>query len=206
MTGRGVAVLNASHGGRLRQLRLDGCRVCMSAVAGTVWRQPGSMCLWDPQKRGHLPRWVNIASALLWMGDASGSRRRLRLWHASEPSWLRLAGMLLGLAVAALVWLLLVLILSYVPFSIIMGVFVPLLRPPPWGLARWTLFWLELSSNLWDLGDYALARYKGRPFHGITWRLGSLAYHHILMLANGAVNVLGNFVPPPPPLLPPWLV
>ena len=62
------------------------------------------------------------------------------------------------------------------------------------------------SRHAARLGDYALARYKGRPFHGITWRLGSLAYHHILMLANGAVNVLGNFVPPPPPLLPPWLV
>ena len=40
VSGRGIALLNASHPGRLRQLRLDGCRLSMGAVASTLWRQP----------------------------------------------------------------------------------------------------------------------------------------------------------------------
>jgi hypothetical protein len=148
VTSHGRAVLNAIHGGRLRQLRLDGCRMCISAVASTLWHQPGKVCLWDDRKRGHLPRWVNITSTLLWMGDAVGDRRRLRLWHAPEPSWLRLAVVVLGLAAAMLVWLLLVVISSNVTFSM----FLPLLfRAPSWGPARWIRFWLEFLFSLWEM-------------------------------------------------------
>ena len=97
MTGRGIALINTSHPGRLRQLRLDGCRVSMSGVASTLRRQPGGVCLWDAHRRGHLPRWVNIANTLLMAGSVDGGRH-LRLLHAPEAGWMRQAGMAAAMA------------------------------------------------------------------------------------------------------------
>lgn len=97
LTGHGVAQLNASHPGRLRQLRLDGCHVSMCAVVGTLWRQPGGVCLWYARLRGYLPRWVNITNTLLMTRGVNGARR-LRLLHSPEANWLCQAGMTAGVA------------------------------------------------------------------------------------------------------------
>ena len=108
VTGGGITLLNASHPGRLRQLRLDGCRMCMGAVASTLWRQPGRVCLWDAHLRGHLPRWVNLANTLLMTAGVDGTRR-LRLLYAPEPSWPRQAGMAVAAAGLMSAYLLLLL-------------------------------------------------------------------------------------------------
>ena len=174
MTGRGIALLNASHPGRLRQLRLDGCRVCMGAVASTLWRQPGDVCLWDAHLRGHLPRWVNIANTLLITGGLDAT---LRLLHAPEASWLRQAGM--AAAVAGLMSAYTLLLLATL---------VVLLALPALG------FFVAAALLLL----YAAGK---RVVHQPMLRVAAQAE---IMLSALLVGVLSTDVPPPPANLQLW--
>ena len=176
VTGRGIALLNASHPGRLRKLRLDGCRACMSAVVGTLRRQPGSVCLWDAHLRGHLPRWVNVANTLLIAGGVDGSRH-LRLLRAPEASWLRQAGM--AAAVAGLMSAYALLLLATL---------VVLLMLPAAGFS--------LAAAL--LLIYAAGR---RVVHQPVLRVAARAE---LLLSAVLVGVLSIDVPPPPANLQHW--
>lgn len=176
VSGRGIALLNASHPGRLRQLRLDGCRLSMGAVASTLWRQPGGVCLWDAHLRGHLPRWVNVANTLLMTGGVDGTRR-LRLLYAPEPSWLRQAGM--AVAVAGLMS-------AYV--LLLLATMAVLLALPALGFAVAAALLLMYATG---------KRVVRQPVLRVAARAE-------LLLSAVLVGVLSIDVPPPPANLQHW--
>jgi hypothetical protein len=222
VTGRGLALLNASHGGSLRQLRLDGCPVCMSALASTVWHLPVSMCLWDAHNRyrGHLPRWVNIVNTLLWMdGAGAASHMRLRLWHAPEPSRLRLACMLLGLAGLFCFWLVVFVSLAAALFA--MGAMFGWIWRGSLDLLLLVLSPLNIPYWLTDPGYYlsipcclssailalVLECYKaGQLQRGKFWLLLARVISAVKVLMESFMNTLLNDVRPVPAHLPLWLV
>ena len=212
MTGRGLAVLNASHGSSLRQLRLGGCRVCMSAVASTMWHLPASMCLWDAHRQGHLPRWVNIVNTLLWMDDAgAASQMRLRLWHAPEPSWLLLAWMLLCVAGLFCFWLVLFVCLGAAIFhtSAMFGLIWKcsldhlFMIMSPLGIQYWLTtpwYYLSLPCCL-----YCAHRVLGCHKAGQLPRCLARVMSMVKVLMESFGNTLLNDVQPVPAHLPPWL-
>ena len=197
----GAAMLSASHSSRLQQLRLDGCCMSMSTVATMIWRQPGSVCLWDAQQRGHLPRWVNIASTLLWVAHAG--EYGLRLQHAPEPSWRHLACVLLGLAGTVLAFALLWVFPLGMELAIRGLIWWSLGSRLPFSIPAYLFQCLNVCMSAWLFATAAWLNFKagGLPPSGM-FRV--LPHSLLLELLVSVSRVLENFVPPPPVQLPPW--
>lgn len=73
----------------------------MSGILHVLRRQQPGVALWCPRRRGHLPRWVNLANTLLMVAPP-GQRQRLRLRHAPEARWPAQAGMAAAVGAALL--------------------------------------------------------------------------------------------------------